>query len=185
MPLEIRPPRRARAAAPLALALLLFSVLAAGCNTASDTGHGPAGANSNSANSSNAPVGAAPSADTSPAASASPAAATPAGLSPTEAVRGYYEAGVRKDFAGVKRFLSRDSLRLMEDLAKREGKTLEQLFGAAAEMETRRPQPAFSNERITGDTAYVDIKAPGQSSVTMRLVKEDGEWKLAFGKPKG
>jgi hypothetical protein len=99
-------------------------------------------------------------------------------------VRGYYEAGVRKDTAGVKRFMSRDSLRLMEGVAKRAGKTLDQLFGEVAEMEALRPLPVFSNERITGDTAYVDIRVPGQPLVTTRLVKEDGEWKLAFGKPK-
>lgn len=178
MYLKIRLPSRTRAAVPLALALALVFVPAAGCNTATQTGNSPESANSSNVPA-NAPVNAPTPADTSPS------AATPAGLSPTEVARGYYEAGMRKDIAGVKRFLSRDSLRLMEDVAKRAGKTLDQLFTEAAEMEALRPLPVFSNERITGDTAYVDIKAPGQPVATTRLVKEDGEWKLSFGKPKG
>jgi hypothetical protein len=183
--LKIRTLRRARAAAaaPLALALALLFVLAAGCHTASNTGPSTAGANT-----SNAP-GVAPTNVPPPANAPSPAdpsssAATPAGLSPTDAVRGYYEAGLGKDVAGAKRFLSRASLQQMEDVAKRERKTVDQLFTEAAEREAQKPPPTFGNERITGDTAYVDIKSPEQPVMTMRLVKEDGEWKLDFGKPK-
>jgi hypothetical protein len=179
MYLEIRPRGRTRAAAPLALALALLFVLASGCTTESNTGNSPESANSN-----NAPVNAPPPANTSSAANTSASTAEPAGLSPTEVVRGYYEAGVRKDVAGVKKFLSRASLRRMEDAAKRQGKTLDQLFGEAAEMEARKPPPKFSNERIMGDKATVDIEAPDQPALTMPLVREDGEWKLVFGQPK-
>lgn len=92
---------------------------------------------------------------------------------------------MRNDIAGVKRYLSRESLQMMENIAKREGKTLDELFNEAARMDARKPQPAFGNESITGDTATVDIQTPGQPALTMPLVKEDGEWKLAFGLPKG
>ncbi len=179
MYLEIRPPGRTRAAVPLALALALLFVLTAGCAKESNTGNGPASANSN-----NAPASAPLPANTPSTANTSAPPAQPAGLSPTEVLRGYYEAGVRKDVAGVKRFLSRASLQRMEDAAKRQGKTLDQLFSEAAEMEARKPSPTFSNERIMGDKATVDIEIPGQPVLTMPLISEDGQWKLVFGQPK-
>jgi len=177
MYLEIRPPRGTRRSATLALALLI--VLAAGCKTESSTGVSPESANTN-----NASASAPPPANTSPSVNTSSPTAQPAGLSPTEVVRGYYEAGVRKDVAGVKRYLSRASLKRMEDAAKRQGKTLDQLFTEAAEMEARKPRPKFTNERIMGDTATVDIEVPEQPSLTMPLIREDGQWKLVFGQPK-
>ena len=178
MNLNIRPPGGARTTAPLALALALLA-LTAGCSRDSDTGNSPEGANSN-----NAPASAPPPANTPSAANTPPSTSMPAGPSPTEVVKGYYEAGKSKDVAGVKKFLSRQSLRLMEDVAKRQGKTLDQLFVEAADMDARKPPPVFSGERIARDTAFVDIKTVGEPPRTMTLVREGGEWKLAFGKPK-
>jgi hypothetical protein len=178
MNLKIRPSSKARSTALLALALALFT-LAAGCNKESNTGNSPQSAHSN-----NVPANASPLANTASIANTSPATAKPMGLSPTEAVKGYYEAGMRKDIAGVKRFLSRPSLEMTEEIAKRQGKTLDQLFVEAADKDARKPLPVFSNEIITGDTATVDIKIVGEPVLTMPLVKEEGEWKLAFGKPK-
>ncbi len=175
---KIRPSGRARTTAPLVLALTLFA-LTAGCNQAPNTGNSSERANSN-----NAPANASPPANTPPTAETSPSTAKPAGLSPTEAVRAYYEAGIRKDIAGIKRLLSRASLQLMEDIAKSQGKTLDQLFSEAANMDARKPPPVFSDERIVGDTAFVDVRIPDEPRRTMPLVKEEGEWKLAFGKPK-
>ena len=177
MNLKIRPRTWAHARAFL-LALALFA-LAAGCGKDSSTGNVPESVNSGSAT-----AGASPPANTPSTANTSHATANPAGLSPTEVVKSYYEAGMRKDIAGVKRFLSRASLQLMEEIARRQGKTLDQLFGEAADMDARKGQPVFSNERIAGDAAFVDIKTPGEPVRTVPLVKEEGEWKLAFGKPK-
>ena len=178
MNLKIRPQSRARTTAPLALALALLA-LTAGCNKESHTGNSPESVNSN-----NAPASASPLAGTPLTANTTPSNAKPAGLSPTEVVRGYYEAGMRKDVAGVRRFLSRASLQRMEDAAKRQGKTLDQLFSEAAEMEARKPLPKFTNERIMGEAATVDIEVPDQPALTMPLIREDGAWKLVFGQPK-
>lgn len=178
MHLKIRSLSAARTTAPLALALALLA-LTAGCNKDSATGSSPGGANSN-----NVPASAPPLEDTPSTANASPSTSIPTVPSPTEVVKGYYEAGKRKDVAGLKKFLSRQSLQLMEDVAKRQGKTLDQLIGEAADMDARKPPPVFSNERIRGDAAAVDIEIPGEPALTIPLVKEEGEWKLAFGKPK-
>jgi|GEM_PF-2694808 hypothetical protein len=179
MKLKIRPLSGARATVPLALALALL-VLIAGCSKDSGTGNRPEGATSN-----NVPTSASPPANTPSTANTSPPTSTlAAGASPTAVVKGYYEAGRRKDIAATKRFLSRESLQQLEDVAKRQGKTLDQLFVEAADREARKPPPLFSGEMIGGNTAFVDIKAPDEPLRTVTLVKEGGEWKLAFGKPK-
>jgi hypothetical protein len=178
MKLKIRPLSGVRATALLAFAVALLALIA-GCNKDPNTGNSPEGAKSNLA-----PASASPPANTSSAANTPPPASAPVGPSPTEAVKGYYEAGKRKDIAGIKRFLSRQSLRLMEDVAKRQGKTPDQLFAEAADMDARKPPPVFGGERIGGNTAFVDIKTPGEPVRTVPLVKEGGEWKLEFGNPK-
>ena len=179
MYLKIRPLSGARTTAPLVALALALLVLTVGCNKDSGASNSPEGANSN-----NAPASASPLASSSSAANASPSTSTPTGPSPTEVVRGYYEAGKKKDVEGIKRFLSRQSLLLMEDVAKRQGKTLDQLFAEAADMDARKPPPVFSGEIIGGNTAFVDIKTPGEPVRTVPLVKEGGEWKLSFGNPK-
>jgi hypothetical protein len=41
--------------------------------------------------------------------------------------------------------------------------------------------PDINNEKITGDTATVDLKGDA-NTLTMPMVKEGGEWKLAIDK---
>src|SRR5436853_3851826 len=156
MYLKIRHLSGASTAALLAPALALLA-LTFGCNKDLGAGNNTEGANSNNASASASPLANPPSATNT-----SPSTSTPASPSPTETVRGYYEAGKRKDVAGIKRFLSRQSLLLMEDVAKRQGKTLDQLFAEAADMDARKPPPVFSGEIIGGNTAFVDIKTPGE-----------------------
>lgn len=179
MKLKIRPLSREPATATLTLALALLALLA-GCNKDSNINNRPKGAISN-----NVPASSSPLAETHSLSNTSPPTSILSSPSPTEVVKGYYEAGKRKDVASIERFLSRQSLQLMEDVAKRQGKTLAQLFVEAADMDARKPPPVFSNERIGGNSAFVDIKTLGEPVRTMPLVKEGGEWKLAFGNPKG
>ncbi|MDT4967100.1 MAG: hypothetical protein QOJ64_1837 [Acidobacteriota bacterium] len=177
--MKLKFPLLIRASATAAFALATLALIA-GCNKEPDTGN-----SREAAPSKNPPASAPPRANTPSTANTSPSTSIPTGPSPTEVVKGYYEAGKRKDVAGIKRFLSRQSLQLMEDVANRQGKTLDQLFIEAADMEARKPAPLIWNERIGGDTALVDIKTPGEPMRTVPLVKEAGEWRLAFGNPKG
>ncbi|MDT4952718.1 MAG: hypothetical protein QOJ02_856 [Acidobacteriota bacterium] len=105
-----------------------------------------------------------------------------AGKSPTETLRAYYDAAKKKDVETAKKFLSRGTMQVMEDIAKGQGKTVDEMLKEGANRDTQMPTPEFSNEKITGDTASVDIKVPEQPLVTMQMVKEDGEWKLAIDK---
>ncbi|HKC62810.1 MAG TPA: hypothetical protein VKB86_04200 [Pyrinomonadaceae bacterium] len=103
-------------------------------------------------------------------------------MSPTDALKAYYDAAKKKDIDTVKKYLSRASLQMMEDFAKAQGKSLDQMFQEGANRDAQMPTPEFSNEKIDGDNATVDIKAPNQPVITMQMVKEDGMWKLAIDK---
>jgi hypothetical protein len=103
-----------------------------------------------------------------------------AGMTPTAVFKAYYDAAMKKDFTTAKKYLSKGSVALMEAGAKQQGKTLEEAMsseGGAAQ----GPMPQLSNEKITGDTATVDISAEGQK-MAMPFIKENGEWKIAMDK---
>lgn len=102
-----------------------------------------------------------------------------AGASPTEVFKAYYDAAVKKDFATAKKHLSKGSVALMEAGAKQQGKTFEQAMKDSPAADG--PMPQLSNEKITGETATVDISADGQK-MAMPFVKQDGEWKIAMDK---
>jgi hypothetical protein len=100
---------------------------------------------------------------------------------PAAAGRAYYEAVNRKDITAAKRYLSAGSISKLEAEAKDLGKTLDVAFRESVEKTGGDTMPGFSNEKINGDTATVDMKG-GNITVTMPMVKEGGEWKLALDK---
>jgi flagellar hook-associated protein FlgK len=102
--------------------------------------------------------------------------------SPIATVKGYWEAGMKKDVEAAKRYLSTGTIAMLEEGAKKMGKTLDEAFRESANQTPTTEMPEFSNEKITGDTATVDVQMKGMPSVTMPLVKEGGEWKLALDK---
>jgi hypothetical protein len=144
----------------LALTALVFM---AACSKNSNT------SNSNTANSSN----------TSGSTKTSSGSTTTAGMSPTEVFKAYYDAAVKKDFASAKKYLSQGTIALMEEGAKKQGKTFEEAMKDSPAPEGNMPQ--LSNEQISGDTATVDITAEGKKAA-MPFVKEGGEWKIALDK---
>jgi hypothetical protein len=144
----------------LALTILVFM---AACSKNSNTG------NSNSGNSSN----------TSGSTKPSTGSTTTAGMSPTEVFKAYYDAAVKRDFASAKKYLSQGSIALMEEGAKKQGKTFEEAMKESPAPEGN--MPSLSNEQISGDTATVDITADGKKAA-MPFVKEGGEWKIALDK---
>jgi flagellar hook-associated protein FlgK len=111
--------------------------------------------------------------------------AKPAGTAPTDTLKAYYAAAKKKDLETVKGYLSHSTIEMMEGFAKAQGKTLDQMFKEGADRDSQMPEPEFSNEKVSGDTATVDIKAPNQPVITMQMVKEDGSWKLAIDKMMG
>jgi flagellar hook-associated protein FlgK len=146
----------------IALAAVVF---ATACSKNANTG--------NSTNSTNSSTG---NKNTSTTSGGSEAAG-----SPTASLRAYYQAAMNKDITTAKRYLSASTMAMMEEGAKKMGKSLDDAFKESSEQSNTTVMPEFSNEKINGDTATVDMKAQGVA-VTMPLVKEGGEWKLAIDK---
>jgi hypothetical protein len=146
-------------------------VLAAACSKGPSTNSNGAGTAAN-ANASN----------TKPASTA--AATTSNSLStPTDAFKSFYEASKKKDVAGFKRTLSKDTLALLETTAKAENKTLDAALAEQFEkMDVPATLPETRNEKIDGDKATLEVKddKTGQWE-PFNFVKENNEWKAKIG----
>jgi hypothetical protein len=102
--------------------------------------------------------------------------------SPTDALKGLHEASKKRDVEGIKKHLSKGTLKILDNAALAEKTTADELLkkdGGAPMAEL----PEIYGEKIEGDTAYVEIK----NNITgerekMPLVKEEGEWKIALDK---
>ena len=110
----------------LALALTIF---VAACSKNANTGN-----SSNSINSSNSSAN-------------SSSSTKPVGSSPTDALKAYYDAAKSKDMETAKRYLSHATVQMMEDIAKSQGKTLDQMKQA----KLLDPWKKYSGEFISED----------------------------------
>jgi hypothetical protein len=101
------------------------------------------------------------------------------GATPTATAKAFYDAAKAKDVQTLKSSMSKKSLEVMESFAKMGGKTLDETLKEPSNM-----PPAFEarNEKITGDTATLEVKGQGDKWDTLYFVKEDGRWKIAFDK---
>ena len=98
--------------------------------------------------------------------------------SPTDTLKALNEASKAKDVAAIKSLLSSGTIALTEQLAQEEKKSADELL---------RDDPPFAklpelrNEKITGDTATVEVKNDVSGDYeTFPFVKENGEWKVAL-----
>lgn len=99
---------------------------------------------------------------------------------PTETLRALNEASKKKDTEAIKSYLSKGTLDLLEQSARRQEKTVDELL----KQENGAPfqeLPEMKNEQITGETASVEVK----NNVTgefekIPFVKENGVWKIAL-----
>ncbi len=120
---------------------------------------------------------------TSPAGIPTPVPSVPASATnnaPTLApvVSGFFEALLKKDEAGVKKYLSAAALKYWED----EGKTAKKTWIAYL-MEDYDPiaeKREVRNEKIEGERAVAEIKGGNLGVWTQTdFVRENGEWKFA------
>ena len=104
------------------------------------------------------------------------------GLGPTDALRAFNDAVIKKDAPKIKSFLSRASLKMLETDAKKQGMSVDDILTS----EDGAPMPVereMQNEKIDGDKATVDVKNSVLGNFeTMFLVKEDGNWRVALDK---
>ncbi len=107
------------------------------------------------------------------------AAVTPP-MSPTEVFKAMSAASAKKDPDGIKKHFTKETLKLFDQVAADQGKTVDQIL--------REPNgapfpvlPDIGEEKITGQTATLEIGDPETDSATrLPFVIEDGEWKIAM-----
>ena len=141
-----------------ALVILTAGLTIAGC--ASKPAPGTTGANTNQA-----------------APAAAPQTAT---LSPKDVLKALNKASKEKDVAGIQKQLSQGTLAMLNETAKTEKRTVEDILtedGGAPFLEL----PEMREEKIDGDKASVEV----QNVITkgyeiIPFVKENGEWKAAL-----
>lgn len=102
--------------------------------------------------------------------------------SPTETIKALSEASKQKDPTAIKGYLSKGTLDMLDQSAKRREKSVDELLreenGAPMQNVTE-----VQNEQIAGETATVEVK----NNVTGRFekipfVSENGVWKVALDK---
>lgn len=101
------------------------------------------------------------------------------GATPTATAKAFYDAAKSQDVKGMKNALSKKSLEVMEAFAKMGGKSLDDTLKEPSNM-----PPTFEarNEKVTGDSATLEVKDKGDRWDTLYFVKEDGQWKIALDK---
>ena len=161
----------------LTITLATFALaLATACSKGPTTNSNGGGTASN-ANASN----------TRPASTATTPAATTTGgdalSTPTNAFKAFYETSKKKDIAGFKRTLSKDTLALLETQAKAENKTLDAALTEQFEkMDVPATLPETRNEKIEGDKATLEVKDDKTGTwESFKFVKENNEWKAQLG----
>lgn len=102
------------------------------------------------------------------------------GSSPTATAKAFYDASKAKDVQGMKNTLSKGSLAMLEGFAKMGGKSSDDLL----KQDDKKQPPSFEsrNEKITGETATLELKDENGQWQTIPFVKEDGQWKIAMDK---
>jgi hypothetical protein len=101
---------------------------------------------------------------------------------PTETIKALHEVSKKKDVEGIKKLLSKETLKLLDEAAQKEKTTPDEFLKKDGNPPFER-LPEIRGEMIEGDVAYVNIKNDiTDKDEKMPLVKEDGEWKLALDK---
>jgi len=105
------------------------------------------------------------------------------GSSPTKTFKAFYEASKKKDAAGMRKALSKSTLDMFDKLAKAQNKTTDDMLKEVDKEDKSEKVPETRNEKITGDTATLEVKNDKTSKWdTLPFVKENGEWKIALDK---
>ncbi len=109
-----------------------------------------------------------------------PANQTDLAGSPTEVLKAFTEATKTKDAEAIKKTLSKNTMKVAEETAKKQNISVDAMLTKVENLEGKQ-LPEIRNEKIEGDNATVEVKnsATGEYDV-MPFVKEDGSWKIAL-----
>jgi hypothetical protein len=153
------------------VAFTILACMAAGCNRTSNTSNSNA---SNSASTAN---------KNTMASNANASSASVLGAAtPSAGFKNFIEAVKKNDVDGIKRVMSKSSMDVLSEEAYRSGKSLEDYIKAQnKDSDVTTQEIEVTGEKIDGDTATVDYTQRGQK-LKATMVKENGEWKLAYDK---
>lgn len=97
---------------------------------------------------------------------------------PFETLRAYTQAIKKKDTTAMKLLLSSGSLKMAEQEAKANGKTLDDVVKNETLFSESQKQLKFRNEKIDGDHATIEVENSFGSWDTVPFVREEGVWKI-------
>lgn len=108
--------------------------------------------------------------------------ATQPTASPTETLKTFIEASKNKDVEALKKTLSKGTLGIIEETAKSQNTTVDELLKKDSGMPVKE-MPEMRNEKIEGDTATLEVKNVVTGDFdAIPFVKEDGSWRIALDK---
>jgi hypothetical protein len=98
---------------------------------------------------------------------------------PLETLKAYTQAIKKKDAAQMKSLLSKGSIKMAQDEAKAQNLPLEEVIKRETLFSEDQRTVEFRNEKITGETATIEMKNSYGTWDIMPFVKEDDKWKIA------
>lgn len=111
-----------------------------------------------------------------------PSNQTAASGSPTEVLKMFAEATKKKDVETIKKTLSKGTMAMVEESAKKQNISVDEMLTKVDNSEVKA-LPEIRNEKIDGDNATVEVKNEATNDYdVMPFVKEDGSWKIALDK---
>jgi len=104
--------------------------------------------------------------------------------SPIGVLKTFSDAKNNKDAETMKQTLSKETLETIGGVAKANGATLEEFLKRGNTTPLNKPEmPETRNEKITGETATVEIKRSSADKWrTLTFIKEENRWKMDFNK---
>src|SRR5947209_17610171 len=151
------------------VSLVLIALIAVGCSQNSNNANANANSNSNSNTNANTAQAGDPT------------------TSPIAAFKILYAAVQRKDVENIKKGLSKKTLDLVADIAKKQQRSMDEtLRENLSDPDYNSPTiPDTRNEHITGDEATIEVMAPKTRQWTqLTLAREEGRWQLAYDRLK-
>ncbi|MGI8495580.1 MAG: nuclear transport factor 2 family protein [Pyrinomonadaceae bacterium] len=101
---------------------------------------------------------------------------------PTEVLKKFVEASMKKDPEAIKQTLSSGTLKMIQESAQKQNTTVEELL-KKDDPTALKEMPETRNETVEGDTATVEVKnKAGDDWDKIPFVKEEGKWKIALDK---
>lgn len=97
---------------------------------------------------------------------------------PLETLKAYTQAIKKKDTTAMKLLLSDASLKMAEQEAKAQNRTLDDVVKNETLFGESQRQLKYRNEKIDGDNATIEVENSFGSWDTVPFVREEGVWKI-------